>query len=403
MKSNPQLPTKDIFDEAFQEYANSKLAETLNEKYRLKPYHEAYKGLKTTTLLSSYLFNLVSALAALYVVYAFIRELTSSFPEVVSVSVAFLVSLSVLILLEIKKRELFSKFIKGIYQFKKFYFGLFAVGVLVLSFSVTFSYYGGKAAITDFTPPPTVIQKDSAQVLLSAQLALLTTQIADARRTKWKGTTTTISQRTIETLSKEKLAIQNRLFAIETQKEKADGTIIMQHESELKLSAATFAGTTIVCEILFVLCMFYLEYYSFKSHATFALAGTSETLKSETLTPIETLKDARTSPVQGDLNVSGVETVKNETLTPIETVWTPANETVETLNLKNRRQIGFVNGKNETVNPVETVTKTVYVKENNSGICVNCKSIFKRQRKNKKYCSDDCRLDFHNKNRKSKG
>lgn len=140
-----------------------------------------------------------------------------------------------------------------------------------------FSYIGSKEAVFTFTPPPSLLSTDQQTAYHREQIATLTEQIEAARETRWEGTTTTASQRTIERLTKQMEALQGQVLAIENETRADNKKREMEHEGKTKLNAYHFALFTLFLEFLFLQCVWYLEYYDFRSYAEFvAIANGKE-------------------------------------------------------------------------------------------------------------------------------
>lgn len=275
LNNKPILLDQDVFTEVHEEYSKTKLSKRLNEKYRIKPYFEKYKNLKISTKISSYLFNTLSALAASSLVFFFMRNFVSArFSD--SISMFFAISITFLFigLIEWKKRETLSRFLSDIYQFGKIRFGLIGIMLLIFGISISFSYFGGEWAIVELTPAPELVSKDSLEKALVAQIATINSQIKEAENTKWRGTTTSKSQEAKKTLVAERLMVNQRLLSIQESVENKNGVIQVEHESSVKFTAANFALFVICCEILFIFCLMYMEFYDYRSHSEMvALSG----------------------------------------------------------------------------------------------------------------------------------
>lgn len=259
----PQLATENQYAEQFDYLQETALFQKLQEKFTPLPYYQKYKGIKWIALIASYLFNLFSGITASTLVYFFLLNLTGNWVVSTIWTVTFIG------LIELAKRKTNGIFFKDSLQFGKLSYSLLAIGLLLLSLSVSFSYFGSKQLIQKFTTPPPPILNDTLTIPLNTQITAIDSQIQAARATKWKGTTTTASQRTIETLSNQKLVLQQRLYAIENQTDQSNKTITEKHEQSTTIKSEYFAAVTFLLELLFILCAYYLEYYDYRSFAEF--------------------------------------------------------------------------------------------------------------------------------------
>ena len=260
----PELASNNLFAEQYEAFQGSALFQKLQRKFTPLPYYKKYVVLKWLALAASYLFNIFSALTASTLVYFFVLSLSGTW------IIASFITLAFIIIIEIAKRKTNGVFFKDLLQFKKFSFPLLAMVLLLLCISVSFSYYGSKKLVKEFSAPPILIVNDSLTSPISNQIAEIDKQINAARKTTWSGTTTRTSQRTIETLSKQKLALQERLLIIENKTDKKNSYLQGQHASSTLLKSEYFALITLLLELIFILTAFYLEYYDYRSFAEFS-------------------------------------------------------------------------------------------------------------------------------------
>ena len=272
-KHFPTLPANNIFADQFETFQQSKLYQRLDQKFTPLPYYVKYRALKGIALTASYLFNLFSGLTASTLVYFFVLGVSNNW------IISGFCTLTFIVLIEIAKRKTNGIFWKDWLQYKKLSYSLLAILGLLIGLSVIFSYFGSKQLVQRFTPPPIEVQSDTLTYPIQNEIKAIDLQINKARSTKWKGTTTSTSQRTIETLSKQKLALQERLLSIQNNTEVDNKTIHLDHKSNTYLESENFALITLLLELLFILCAFYLEYYDFRSFAEFSITQTTKTLR----------------------------------------------------------------------------------------------------------------------------
>ena len=263
MDNKPILHSEDVFDDSYQEFQESSLFNKLNRKYKPVPYYKKYKPLKLITLVSSYLFNVFSGLTASTLVYFFAYELTNQAVLAGFITTAFIV------ILELSKRKTSSIFFKDLLQYQKLGYLLLGFGLLLTGLSVTCSYFGSKKIVREFSVAP-IIDVDDLIYPLTEETLELDNQIALARDTKWKGTTTSTSQKTIASLSEQKAVIQAEIFRIKAGTENKNREIIAKHQQQTTVNANHFAIVTLLLELLFVITAFYLEYYDFRSYLEFS-------------------------------------------------------------------------------------------------------------------------------------
>lgn len=278
--------TEDIFTDYYKKYEDSTLQKRLNEKYAPKPYYSKYKSLKLIVLVSSYLFNTFSGITASTLIYFFALEITGYW------IIASIITLCFIIILEISKRKVNSISFKDILQFKKLNVFLVITALLLAGMSISFSYYGSKRMVNQFSSIPTLLDKSTAVESLEAELSDVDRQIKDARGTKWRGTTTSKSQETIAVLSQQKLALQNEINRISNRIDQKNDATLNIHNAEVRLNAYHFALLTLLFELLFLLSTLYLEYYDYRSFAEFATLDKVATTDNRTSNQAKEEKEA---------------------------------------------------------------------------------------------------------------
>ena len=123
--------------------------------------------------------------------------------------------------------------------------------------------------VFEFSNTPVMETIDITTLELQQQIDNLDAQILAARNTKWKGTTTTASQRTIESLSSQKDNLLSELIRVRKRTDTQNDKIQVQHKNTLQLNAHHFALVTLLFELLFIITAFYLEYYDFRCYLKF--------------------------------------------------------------------------------------------------------------------------------------
>ena len=249
-----------IFQVEYEQYQKSALAERLKLKFSEKPYYKKYAAVRFLTLIASYLFNVFSSLTASTLVYFFLLGLSGSIYFSIACTVVFV------ILLEAFKRFTSSIFFKEALQYRAVNVPLLLFGIGLLLLSLAFSFYGSKELVKGFSSSPVLIDTKEHTRPLQEQISSIDNQIAEARKTQWRGTTTNTSQRTIETLSQSKLALQSRVIAIEQKASDDNSALNAENKQIVTVKAEYFALLTFVLEFAFFLCAFYLEYYDFRSY-----------------------------------------------------------------------------------------------------------------------------------------
>lgn len=251
---------RNLFAKTFHKFDEERFFDRLEEKVQQQSYFHRYKGFKNVIVALSYLFNLVSAFTASYLVFWLIKWLTGF------AIIAYGLAAVFLFFIEQLKRKSSSEFFQVWYFEKRM-----AAGWLLLSFSILIAstvstYYGTEQATWDFSPTASVITQDSTLNSLYAQLERTEKQITQARETRWRGTTTSKSQATVDKLTDQKTSLLNAIEQREKNKDGDNEVITTEHEAEIKITATTLAWLTVLFELLFEACIAYIWYYLYRSY-----------------------------------------------------------------------------------------------------------------------------------------
>lgn len=261
------LHTSDVYAEQFTAFQESQFYRYLEKKFSPLPYYKKFRPLQRIALITSYLFNGFSALTASTLVFFFVESLTGSQGAAAAVTVA------ALLVLEMSKRKTGCLFFKDFLQYRKASPGLAAVVLLLVGLSVTASYFGGKKLVTEFTPPPLLEDASTTAAPVREQLAEIDRQIEKHLANKnHLGQVFVRSQRSADRLTKQKELLLSQWMTIENRTATANETTAAEHQRQTSLNAEHFAAVTLLLELLFLLCAWYLEYFDFRSFTEFAAA-----------------------------------------------------------------------------------------------------------------------------------
>ncbi len=250
---------RNAFNEAFQQFNEESFFHDIEEQVKPKSYFRKYKGFQTTILLLSYLSNVVSALAASYLVFWAVKWITGM------EWVAYILTIIFLFFMEQLKRRSSSEVYKTWFFERKIAVGWVTFSLAVLFLSIAANYFGADKGIRDFAPAPPVVEGDSVLTKLYSQLDFIEAQIANARSTRWKGTTTSESQRTIRELTKQKTPIQAMILEREKNQDTRKTDVEENHQANVEVTATTLSLISALLELLFECCMAYLWYFNFRS------------------------------------------------------------------------------------------------------------------------------------------
>lgn len=264
---NLRLSTSSVFEEARKQFNKTSHASRLQEKYRIKPYFEKFASLRLVVLFSSFFFNIFSAATASTFVFLFASGLLQN------VFASGIFTFVVLLLLEALKRLVTPSFFKDVFQFGFSYKLLLrAVFVLFLaSSSVALSFYGAKQIIHKTSHTKKEQNLTPIKEEYNSRIKTLEAKQEDIKRHQsWKGTLTRKGQTTYQ-----KIEDQIHFLTLEHKKEMQEATKNnnqnrKQEAKTTNLKAEVFAIVTLVTELLFLLSIWFLELYDFRSFKEFA-------------------------------------------------------------------------------------------------------------------------------------
>lgn len=264
-----ECPTQNPHTLHFEQFSNERLMQRLQKKFTPKPYWAAFGLLRAVVLGASFLFHALSAATAAALIFLFLRALIGNNV------VAGTLTAAALIALELTKRETAGRLFNSFFQFGKLSPGLAAASVCLMALSTAASYHGAKRAVHEFTPPPATLRADSLAAPLLAQVASIDKQIEAAQRMTWKGKPTSSAQRTLERLARQKETVLAEIARIQQRADGINDRTQAEHATALNLNAAQFGAFTAACELLLLLCLFYLEFFDYRSYAEHCRASST--------------------------------------------------------------------------------------------------------------------------------
>jgi hypothetical protein len=261
---NSVIPQNDHFAEAFRDFQDSREYKRIQDKFRIRPFFERAKPVKTIAAVSSYLLNAFSGATAFALVFTFIRELI----PVTAISVVF--AGAFLVIVEGLKRVVLPTVFRSFLQFKKVVWGAVAFAVILSAGSISSSYFGAKEAVKLLTPKVDLVNMDDVRKPFEDRLRTLQADKADAMKQTWKGKQTVQAAKRLNVIQQQEAEAQSALIAAIQEAEADNAEAVRQHTSSTGLKAGHFAAVTLVFELLLLLCLWYCEFYDFRSLAEFA-------------------------------------------------------------------------------------------------------------------------------------
>jgi len=365
---SPTLETTNPHSQRHKEFDNTRLFKRLADKHTPKPYWKAYRGIHNAVSGVSLLFNALSALTASALVYFFILGLTSS-PLAAGV-----LTITLLGALEYMKRETGAKLFHGYLQFKSAAFGLVATVVLLSAISTAASYFGAAQIVESLTPPPALADVAEETSGIEGQIAGIDQQIQAAQRNTWQGKLTPRAQRTVERLTESRAALTDELTRTRERVDIANDELAETHTGEMTTNASTFALFTLICEIALIACLYFMQYYDYRSFSEYAISRDKNAQNAHAGTQNGYRTQGTQNGNAGTHNGYRTQPVTNET---------------------QQRPIGFQYGatKQHTQNVTQNVTSS---NEGNAGtesrFCAHCGTTYIYGHSRQKFCSDACRI-----------
>ena len=261
-KNYKDIRQTDLYQKVYATHQDLKESERLRNKFSEKPYRIRFRLLRNLSLGTSLIANLLSAATASIAVYFFLNEMLHH----VFASGALTVLL--LFILELAKRTTGKTLLVDLNRKGKNGFSLLHLLILLslTTTSIALSYNGGKRTAQQFIEEPDLLIEENYSKTYVEALAKIDQQIDDARQTTYRGITTTTSQRTIEALTKQRSEIQDKLFDTRKRVENTNNKIKAEFKVDRASKGQLFALITIFVEFLFLCCLFYVEYYDYKSY-----------------------------------------------------------------------------------------------------------------------------------------
>lgn len=258
------------FAEAFQEFDETQFFQTLEDKVKPQSYYQKYKGFKNVILTLSYLFNIVSALTASYLVFWFTQWLTGM------TWVAYVLSAVFLFFLEQLKRKSSSEFFQVWYFYRRIAAGWLGLSLSIFAISVACTYFGTYQGTQDAAPIATTLSPDASEESIKEEIAKLEAENATYEKQKNKeGIIYFPIQRSIERNKAMIADLRIRLTGKEVEREMTNKGLEEVHESNIKLTATTLAWITVLFEFLFECCIAYIWYYFYRSYIERKILGYS--------------------------------------------------------------------------------------------------------------------------------
>lgn len=413
------------FDEAANQYEAGKNLEAQKSKvtaiFADKPFSQRFKiasfGAKCIALICNLFSCLSFAFLAGYLINSMLIDLVGS-PTALYVAVPL--ALCIGVLFELIKNAANQNFFVGLFKFKNAAVTAVAV-ILLLSFVSVFTSFAGAKLMPQIARVDTLTYNYSS---FDAQKADLNAQIKAAQiGSTYKGIVTKSGHKQIAGLQKqiETLAKEREIYTAQTDKEKSS------FEAD-KQSISSYLGYfAIGSEIVYFLCLAFNFYFAYRCYIELDLSGSVPTELAhfaENDTSVNRWLARVKAGLEGsDTNLAPAKELQQ--ITPKITPLSVPNSTPDAIPHQppTTRKIGFIfssesvaDSESQTATPDEVLSPNnlpdVLPNPNPSpenvvskygvGTCANCQTKYHKNSYNHKYCSDTCKLDFHEKKHGSK-
>jgi predicted nucleic acid-binding Zn ribbon protein len=261
------LHTTNPHAERLKDFNNTRLFRRLEKKHEPKPYWKQFQRVYWAVFGVSFALNVLSALTAAALVYFFVLGLTGS------TTASSIITGTLLLALETMKRETSAKLFHGWLQFKSASAGMVAAVIALSAISTAASYFGASETVEQFTPPPETIDVAVSTGPIEDQIAAIDQQILAQQKNTWNGVMTPRAQKVTDRLTASREKLTEELVRARERNDQMNDEITSEHDVTMTANAGAFALFTGVCEVALIFCLFYIQYYDYRSYAEYALAS----------------------------------------------------------------------------------------------------------------------------------
>lgn len=297
--SKIEISRRNIFEDKAKAFSQSSLAQRLQDKYTPKPYEEKRKPLYYLSLVGSFFCNGLAVIASMSFVFAFSYALTiKALPYPAEISA--IISVAALVFIEVAKRATVPDFFQDVYQygFKTSYIIRMVAILGLVSASTFFSYKGGHEFVELVMSNPQYVaptekSTKTTQEQYKRQIATAEDNAERYRVSKlWRGKLADEHAKAYQRLLSRVAALQDKMNGetekIEAQnrtdKENARSDFLQEtkdHQEKVKRRGSGFAKFSIIGEILFILFIWYMERYDYKTATQYAVLDNIEAIPTQ--------------------------------------------------------------------------------------------------------------------------
>jgi len=275
-----QVPDHNVFEEKSKAFYESQKAKQLQKKYQPSPFEEEHKPLYYLAQVVSYLANIVSVITASTWLFTYIFSIIQELPS--PTTIATLVTGALLIILEVLQRILGVKFFKNLLQFNKTLIGSLIMMFFLGGTSFILSFNGSFDFIKTVTSPP--LYQAPELVNIESIRKQHQTFVDDAEKIatdyynsrKYKNRIATEDAEKYQEYLDKKIEYQDKLLTAVSEGETKNESRILKTKEEHKQALTKYdkannakgwglGGISIISIALFYFCLWYIEYYDFKT------------------------------------------------------------------------------------------------------------------------------------------
>jgi hypothetical protein len=345
---NIHFETKDSYQEAFQAFSQQGLFDRLQDKYKVRPYFQRYALTRSVVLVLTYFLNVFSMLTA----FAFVFTLLAALLPAV---VAGVLAVVLLAFIEALKRLTVPSFFKTFFQFRRTDPAVAVVIILLAAASCFLSFQGAKDIVRYLSNDQDVTKIDDVKQSYLDQMTKIDQDKKSVLKQTWKGKLTSEASEQMTSLLLAEDKVRSAMLAAVQDAENTNKEKALQHEQHTQIKSEYFAVIALLLDLSLIFCLYFLEWYDFRSLAEF-VGKTGQMTK----------------------QMTKKENLSNDQVNDQDVTKFP-------LNGQQRPTVkGFAGSSNEThYNAATTAT------------CLQCGRSFLMKTSWQKFCSADCRLLHH--------
>lgn len=178
---------------------------------------------------------------------------------------------SILIVLEIFKRLTIPDFVKNILQYKRVNWLKGCTIVLLMSVSITLSYFGARESVKLFTPDVILTNVDTSNQDYKARIMILEKRLNDIERTHtWQGKLTPKGQKSYNRITEQIAEIESNMLQNANRITNKNDEVVVKHTENTNTNAFVFSMITFVLDFSLLFLLAFCEYYDYRSLAEFS-------------------------------------------------------------------------------------------------------------------------------------